>query len=169
MIDQDLIQIENLDATEAKSLPLRIAGEMAEAINTAEEREIPMVFAYLDQSGTLRQSYRGSIHVHEQSQLAFWNRDPNGGFIKALKAGKTHVCTTYRETDSPRVLHFAGRARVIEDEDEAKRVWSESPELERKLTHGQNGVAVLIELESVRGIDRLSETGEWAPFVMLRG
>ena len=168
MFDELYLQSEALTGEAEMTGSIRLQGKIAEAINSAEEREIPMVFAYLDVAGTLRQSYRGSIHVHQEDQLAFWNRDPNGGLIKALKAGRTNVCTTYRETDSPCVVQFSGRARVIEDEAEAKRVWSESPELERQLTHGRNGVAVLIELDRVRGVRRNESTGEWEPFLMAR-
>lgn len=148
--------------------PIRISDAMARTIDTAEEREIPMVFAYIDEKNTIKQTFRGSIHVHGAQQLAFWNRDPKGGFIRALGAGHEFVCMTYRERDTPRLLQFHGRARVVEDQDEATRVWSESPELERKLTHGRNGVAVVVELDRVQGIDQSPETGAWEPFAMMR-
>lgn len=148
--------------------PIRFSDSLARTVNTAEEREVPMVFAYIDEGKAIRQTFRGSIHVHGPQQLAFWNRDPNGGFIRALKAGHDAVSTTYRERDTPRVLHFRGRARVVEDPDEATRVWSESPELERKLTHGKNGVAVIIDLDSVHGVDQATENDAWKPFVMTR-
>ena len=141
---------------------------MAHTINSAEERELPMVFAYIDENGGIRQTFRGSIHVHGDQALAFWNRDPKGGFIRALKAGREFVCTTYREPDCPRLLQFHGRARLVEDQSEAERVWKESPELERQLTHGRNGVAVVIELDRIEGIEKSPDTGRWEPFVMAR-
>lgn len=167
MIADLYLQSEFQTHPESGPKPLRLAGEMAHVINSAEERELPMVFAYVDEDGGLRQSFRGSIHVHGDQALAFWNRDPNGGFIRALKCGYSQVCATYREHDTPRVLQFHGRARLVEGEDEAQRVWNESPELERQLTHGRNGVAVVIELDQVRGVD-LVNLGEWEPFTMAR-
>lgn len=155
-----------LVSTEAA--PIRISDALARTINMAEEREVPMVFAYIDENDTIRQTFRGSIHVHGPQQLAFWNRDPKGGFIRALSAGHVTCCTTYRERDTPRVLQFHGRARVVKDQEEATRVWRESPELERKLTHGRNGVAVVIELDRVQGVDQSPQTGAWEPFVMTR-
>lgn len=160
------IPLAELSHSAADPAPLEISEQMAHTINTAEDRELPMVFAYIDEQGAIKQTFRGSIHVHGPRQLAFWNRDANGGFIRALKAGYDAVCTTYREPDTPRILQFHGRARLVEDEDEAKRVWDESPELERTLTHGRKGVAIVIELDRVQGVDRSSETGEWEPFAM---
>ncbi len=148
--------------------PIQISDSMTRTINTAEEREVPMVFAYIDEQGGIKQTFRGSIHVHGPQQLSFWNRDPNGGLIRALAAGYENVCTTYRERDTPRLLQFHGRARVVEDKDEAKRVWQESPELERNLAHGKNGVAVIIELDRVQGIERSAQTDQWEPFAMKR-
>lgn len=148
--------------------PIHISETMAGFIDSAEEREIPMVFAYLDEKNALRQTFRGSIHVHGAQQLAFWNRDPKGGFIRALSAGHDCVCATYREPDTPRLVHFHGRARLVEDKNEAARVWQESPELERQLMHGRNGVAVVIDLDRMEGIDQSKETGAWEPFIMSR-
>lgn len=149
-------------------MPIRISDAMARVIDTAEEREVPMVFAYIDEKNAIRQTFRGSIHVHGARQLAFWNRDPAGGFIRALEAGNNAVCTTYREPGTPRTLQFHGRAHVVQDPAEAERVWRESPELERTLTHGRNGVAVIIELDRVQGVDQRSESGAWEPFLMTR-
>lgn len=148
--------------------PIRISEALIRIIDTAEERELPMVFAYIDENKGIRQTFRGSIHVHGEQQLAFWNRDPKGGFIRALAAGHDSVSMTYRERDTPRLLQFYGRARLVEDEDEKTRVWGGSPELERNLVHGRNGVAVVIDLDRVQGIDQTKETGAWRPFVMRR-
>lgn len=148
--------------------PIRISAALARTIDTAEERELPMVFAYIDENGGIRQTFRGSIHVHGEHQLAFWNRDPKGGFIRALSAGHDSVSMTYRERETPRMLQFYGQARVVEDQDERTRIWSGSPELERNLAHGRNGVGVIIELNRVQGIDLNEGTGEWKPFVMRR-
>ena len=148
--------------------PMRISDALARTINTAEEREVPMVFAYVDENRAIRQSFRGSIHVHGPLELAFWNRDPKGGFVRALAAGYKFVCATFRERDTPRVLQFHGRARLIEDEEEARRIWNESPELERTLTHGMNGVGVVIDLDRVQGLDQPVQGGAWQPLAMAR-
>lgn len=160
LIDPTLVSIE--------PGPIRFSDAMANTINTAEEREVPMVFAYIDENKAIRQTFRGSIHVHGPLELAFWNRDPNGGFIRALKAGNDTVCTTYRERDTPRLIQFHGRARLVEDKDETARVYAQSPELERNLAHGKNGVAIVIELDRVQGIDQSEATGAWEPFAMIR-
>lgn len=153
---------------EVDRAPLRFSEALARTINTSEDRELPMVFAYIDESSGIRQTFRGSIHVHGEQQLAFWNRDPKGGFIRALAAGRDSVCMTYREHDTPRLLQFHGRAHLVEDENERMRVWGGSPELERNLAHGRNGVAVVIDLDRVQGIDQAEETGAWRPFIMRR-
>jgi hypothetical protein len=149
--------------------PIRFSEAMTDIIDTAEEREVPMVFAYIDESNAIRQTFRGSIHVHGEQQLAFWNRDPKGGLIRALAAGNDAVCATYRERDTPRLLQFHGHARVEEDPDERTRVYGQSPELERNLAHGRNGVAVVIELDRIQGVDQPPGTGAWEAFAMSRG
>ena len=43
------------------------------------------IISYVDGSGQPNLSFRGSIHVHGDKQLALWARNPEGGLLKALK------------------------------------------------------------------------------------
>lgn len=129
---------------------LELTGEIAEAVDGALERGHPLVVGYVDDSGYPVVSFRGSTHVHGPQQLAIWVRKADDGFAKAVTE-RPQVTLLYYDRDGPGpfYLSFRGRARVDPAADED--VYANTVERERQLDPDRNGVAVIIDVDSVRG------------------
>jgi hypothetical protein len=57
------------------------------------------------------------------------------------------------------MLHFYGRARIVTDEAERRRIWDAMPEPERKVDPDYKGAAVVVALDRVEGVLRLGPDG----------
>jgi hypothetical protein len=63
----------------------------------------------------------------------------------------------YRNPVARLAWQFQRRARLVEDADEARGVYDESPEVERGRDPERLGRAIVIDLDRVRGRDLLME------------
>ena len=129
---------------------LELTGEIAEAVDGALERGHPLVVGYVDDSGYPVVSFRGSTHVHGPQQLAICVRKADDGFAKAVTE-RPQVTLLYYDRDGPGPFYvsFRGRARVDPAADED--VYANTVERERQLDPDRIGVAVIIDVDSVRG------------------
>jgi hypothetical protein len=130
---------------------LDLTGEIVEAVDGAALRGKTLALAYLADDGYPAVSFRGSTQVHGAEQLAIWARKADGGFAKAI-AERPQVSLVYYggpDGPGPMFLSFKGRARV--DPSANEQVWSRMIEGERGQDPERNGVAVIIEVESVEG------------------
>jgi hypothetical protein len=124
--------------------------QFAATIDTAAERGHAFTLGYIDDDGYPAVSFRGSTHVHGPEQLAIWVRKVDDGFVKAI-AGRPQVTLLYygRGGPDPMYLSIRGRARVDPSVNDA--VYKKIIEGERGQDPEQKGVAVVIDVESVRG------------------
>ena len=130
---------------------LDLSGEISEAIDGAALRGKTAVLGYVDSDGYAALSYRGSLQVHSATQLAFWSRTREGGVVDGI-AANPKVSILYfggGKGPGPRFLSFRGLAHVEPDADDA--VYQSMLEGERDQDPDRRGVAVVIEVESVRG------------------
>jgi hypothetical protein len=95
-------------------------------------------------------SIRGSVAVYGDDQLSFWARNVEGGTIEAIRANPA-VSLLYRGPGVP-LLIFNGRARVAEADADRDRAFSLAHEREQKADADKKGLAVIVDLEEVRGV-----------------
>jgi hypothetical protein len=141
--------------------PINLSGDIANAVNGAAERGSTLVVGYIGDDGFPALSFRGSTQVRGPQQLAFWARNRDAGIAKAI-ADRPQVSLLFYESDGPgpRYLSLQGRAHVDPSADDA--VYANMIEGERKQDPERAGVAVIIDVDSVRGF------GANGPFQMQR-
>jgi hypothetical protein len=129
---------------------LDLTGDVALAIDDAAERGHAIVLGYIGDDGYAAISFRGSTQVHGAKQLALWARKPNEGLAKVI-GRRPHVSLLYYspEGPGPKYLSIHGHARV--DASANDDVYAKMIEGERQQDPERNGVAVVIDVETVDG------------------
>jgi hypothetical protein len=141
-------------------MTLEISDHVAQAVAGAYGAGRPMVLSYVNADGYPSLSTRGSTHVHGPQQLAVWARNPQGGLQKAI-ASNPKVGLIVFNTDPFTLLFFTGRARV--DASQNDSVWGKIPDGEKGQDPDRNGEAVIIDLDSIKGLG-----GDGSFFMMSR-
>jgi len=119
------------------------------AINGALANNTPITVAYTGSDGAPVLSLRGSTQVYGKSALSIWVRNPKGGLVDAARAGKV-ISFLYRDSSRRMTLVMSGKGRIVEGA-ERDRVWSISPEVEKRHDPERKGVAIVIDLDKVAG------------------
>lgn len=129
---------------------ITLTGEIAERINSALENRKPLTVSYVGLDNRPHLSLRGSTHVYGPDQLALWVRHSTGGIVGAISANPA-VGLLYRDADTRTTYVVSGRARVAGDESTRSAVFEASPKVERDHDPERLGVAVLIDVDEVKG------------------
>ena len=129
---------------------LDLTGDVAAAVTGAAERGHAVVLGYIGDDGYPSISFRGSTQVHGPQQLAIWARKPDEGFAKAV-AERPQVSLLYYSPDGPgpKYLSIRGAAHVTPSAND--QVYAAMIEGERQLDPERNGVAVIVEVDTVNG------------------
>jgi hypothetical protein len=129
---------------------LDLTGDIAAAVDGAALRGATLALAYVRDDGSPSVSFRGSTHVHGPGELALWARKPDSGLAAAV-GDRPRVSLVYYgpEGPGPMFLSFEGRARVAPELND--QVWAAIIDGERQQDPERNGVAMLIEVDSVAG------------------
>jgi hypothetical protein len=132
---------------------LKLSRALKDTVNSALARGRMISVAYVSPDGRPELSFRGSVQAYSDNQLAIWVRNPEGGIVKAVTGGHAHLSLLYGElgAQSKAFMTFRGRGRIDPAESVRRKVYDNSPEAERNLDKNRNGVALIIELESVDG------------------
>jgi general stress protein 26 len=141
---------EIVEGVAEQSIGIDISGDIAALVDSAFERHEPLVLAYVDAHGHPNASYRGTLQSHGTDALALWVRNPEGGLQNAIPTNP-HVSILGSDKAARAHYVFEGRARISNDEAEREAVFSRSSEFERDLDAGRRGLAVIIDLDVVRG------------------
>jgi hypothetical protein len=131
--------------------PLDLTGQIAAAIDGAALRGATVALAYVRDDLSPAVSFRGSTHVHGPTELALWARKRDSGLAEAI-AERPRVSLVYYggpDGPGPMFLSMEGRARVAPELDD--EVWAAIIEGERQQDPERNGVAVLIEVDTITG------------------
>ena len=104
---------------------------------------------YIDQDGYPAVSHRGSTHVISPTQLAVWTRQPNDGLAKGVAANPRVTVAFFDPAGDPLMLSMRGTARV--DASRNDEVYAGIGAMEQGYDPDKGGVAVIIDVESVRG------------------
>jgi hypothetical protein len=132
---------------------LKLSPALKDTVNTALARGRMISVAYVSPEGRPELSFRGSVQAYSDTQLAIWVRNPEGGIIKAVASGQPHIALLYGELgpQSKAFVAFRGRGRVDSSESVRRKVYDDSPEVERNMDKDRKGVALIIDLDSVEG------------------
>ena len=129
---------------------VNLTGEIATAIDGAALRGHPLAVAFVRDDGSPSVSFRGGTYVRSATQLAIWVRKRDSGLATAI-AQRPRISLVFFEADGPgaRYLAIEGRARVASDLDD--EVYNAIVEPERGQDPERQGVAVIVEVDSVTG------------------
>lgn len=136
--------------------PLSIGADLRRMINSALETRSPMLLAYMDEGGQPVLSFRGSVQVVADDCLALWVRNPAGRLVRAL-AANPKVALMYRNEDRRATYQLQGRARIVDDVNEQRRIHDGLPKVERDHDFAALGRAVIIELDRIEGYAGVAE------------
>jgi hypothetical protein len=130
--------------------PVNLTGEIAAAIDGAVLRGHQLALAYIRDDGSPSVSFCGSTYVRSSTELAIWARKRDSGLAAAIRE-RPRVSLVFFEMDGPgaRYLAIEGRARVASELDD--EVYDAIVEPERQQDPDRNGVAVIIDVDSVAG------------------
>ena len=130
--------------------PVNLTGEIAAAIDGAALRGHPLAVAFVRDDGSPSVSFRGGTYVRSSHQLAIWVRKRDSGLATAI-AERPRVSLVFFEMEGPgaRYLAIEGRARVAPDLDQ--EVYDAIVEPERQQDPERQGVAVVVDVDSVTG------------------
>ncbi len=130
--------------------PVNLTGEIAAAIDGAGLRGHPVAVAHVRDDGTASVSFRGSTYVRGATELAIWARKRDSGLAAAI-ADRPHLSLVFFEMDGPGAAYLSieGRARVAPELSD--EVYAAIIEPERQQDPEHNGVAVIIDVDSVAG------------------
>ena len=132
------------------STGIELSDEIVERVNSALVSGKAVTVSYVGVDNRPHMSLRGSTHVHAPDQLAIWVRHAKGGIAEAIEANPA-VGLLYRDAESRTTYVFSGRARVADDEATRASVFDASPQPEQDHDPERLGVAVVIELDEVKG------------------
>ncbi len=130
--------------------PIHVSDGMRDALAGALSNGTPVTVAYADENGQPHISLRGTVQAFDDTNLAVWIRNPEGGLLRAIETNP-HLALFYRDPKTRTTYSFQGRARAEHDDVIRERVYDHSPEQERNLDPERRGVAVLIELDRIEG------------------
>jgi uncharacterized pyridoxamine 5'-phosphate oxidase family protein len=108
-----------------------------------------MTFAYVDKDGIPHLSLRGSVQVFSDTQLSIWLRPTDHS---AVAIGENPaVSLLYRDSKSRTTLTIKGTAAVDDSAEVRARVFNLIPEVEQTHDTKQEGKALIIDVEELRG------------------
>ncbi len=130
--------------------PVNLTGEIATAIDGAALRGHPLAVSFVRDDGSPSVSFRGGTYVRSATELGIWVRKRDSGLASAI-AERPRVSMVFFEMEGPgaRYLAIEGRARVAPDLDQ--EVYDAIVEPERQQDPERQGVAVVIDVQSVTG------------------
>jgi hypothetical protein len=144
-----------MNAPSASNAPreLKLSADLQQLVSTAFERGRPLAVSYVDEQGHPQLAFRGSLQPYGETALAIWVRNPDGGILKAIRAGHERIVALYGDMGGQRAfLTFRGRGRVDNSEAVRRHVYDTAPAAERDRDREQKGVPLIIELDSVEGL-----------------
>ena len=131
---------------------MRLPPALKTLITSAYDRGKYFSVAYVGLDGRPELSFRGSLQVYSDTQLAIWARNPEGGLNKAIGTNP-QIALLYGDfsPDSRAVITFHGRGRIDTSETVRNAVYDNAAAGERDRDKDRKGDALIIDLESVEG------------------
>ena len=131
-------------------MSIDLTGDIQNVIDGSLERAgRAAAIGYHDQDGYPQVAYRGSTHVIAPNQLALWVRNPADGMATGVAANPKVTVSFFDPGGSPMLLSMRGNARV--DASRNDEVYAGIGGVEQGYDPEKNGVAIVIDVETVRG------------------
>jgi predicted pyridoxine 5'-phosphate oxidase superfamily flavin-nucleotide-binding protein len=133
-----------------------IKEEWWEAINASLADGAACLLGTVSEDGQPQISPKGSILVHDANTLAYWERSKRSALANVQ--GNNRVVVYYRnpgraeELPQGACLRFQGTARVVADGPEREAVKGKVVQRELDADKGDNGVAVIIAVDSITNL-----------------
>ena len=162
-----LVQQQKTAPPPPETLPLLIPQELRAMIDNALVERHPILMAYCDLENQPVQTFRGSLQVFSDTQLAMWIRSPEGALIKSIRKNPK-VSFVYRNEDSKATYSFQGKARVSDSEIDRDIVYGHSAIAEQDHDFAKLGVVVLVDLEKIEGYSGLGPSGQLNQIKLIR-
>jgi len=162
-----LVQEQRTVAPPAEPQAIVLPEALRRRIDNALAERRPMMVAHADAQGQPILSFRGSVQVHSQDQLALWIRNSEGGFVQAIRANP-RIALMYRDEDAKATYQFQGRARVATAPEERQHIFERAHPVERAHDFAMLGAAVVVDLDRVEGYSGLGPQGQVDPIRLLR-
>ncbi|WP_332824034.1 pyridoxamine 5'-phosphate oxidase family protein [Ramlibacter sp.] len=162
-----LLQEQRTPAPPAEAQAIRLPDALKRRIDNALVERHPMLLAHVGPDAQPILSFRGSVQVFSDDQLALWIRAADGNFLRAIRANP-RVALMYRDEGTKATYQFQGRARVTADEGDRQRIFQRAPAAERAHDFAMLGVAVVVDLDRVEGYAGLGPQGQVDGIRMLR-
>jgi len=162
-----LVQQQKTAPPPPEKLPLIIPQELRAMIDNALVERHPILMAYCDLENQPVQTFRGSLQVFSDTQLAMWVRSPEGALIKSIQRNPK-VSFVYRNEDTKATYSFQGLARVSDSEIDRDIVYGRSAVAEQDHDFAKLGVVVLVDLEKIEGYSGLGPSGQLNQIKLIR-
>jgi hypothetical protein len=162
-----LVQEQRTPAPPAQAQRIVLPEALKRRIDNALAERHPMLVAHVDAQGQPVLSFRGSVQVFSDDQLALWVRNSTGGFIAAIRANP-RIALMYRDEEAKATYQLQGRARVTEVAAERRLIFQRAPQAERAHDFAMLGTAVVVDLDRVEGYSGLGPQGQVDPIRLLR-
>jgi hypothetical protein len=156
-----IVRGSDMVVTELNKLP----SSVCDLVNLALEQRRPMLLSYVGDDGQPVLSFRGSVRISGDTQLAIWVRNLHGSFCTRIKVAPK-VALMYRNETSRATYQFQGRARLEEDTVVRDRVYHGIPDAEKNHDPSRSGALVLIDLNRVEGWAGMGPNGPIDPISM---
>ena len=133
-----------------------IKEEWRAAINASLADGVPCLVGTVSADGTPQISPKGSVLVHDDSTLAFWERS-NRTALSNIQ-GNQRVVVYFRnpgraeELPQGGTLRFHGTAHVVTEGPEREAVMGKLVQKELDADPGRKGAAVIIDVESITNL-----------------
>jgi len=121
------------------------------AIDGGYADNCPVALAYVGDDGKPQLTHDATVQVFESDKLSIWSPNADGELPRAIAKNPdvTLVYRMFKNRDDRAYYTFRGRARVDASVNDA--VYSKLPYSEATLDPEMHGVAVIVDVESVKG------------------
>ena len=126
---------------------IEITSEMKALIDNALSDKYPCIVGTASSDGLPNVSYKGSVMVFSETELAFWERTRKGGF--AQLTDNPNIVVMYRNTELRKSWRFYGEVTIYDSGEIKDQVLEKTvqPELDRD--PDRLGVAVVIKVTKI--------------------
>ena len=162
-----LVQQQKTAPPPPDALPLVIPPELKTMVNNALVERHPILMAYCDLENQPVQTFRGSLQVFSDTQLAMWIRSPEGAFVKSIQKNPK-VSFVYRNEETKATYSFQGTAKVSNSETDRDTVYTRSAIAEQDHDFAKLGVVVVVDLEKIEGYSGLGPGGQLNQIKLIR-
>ena len=129
-----------------------MANSLKALIGSAYDRTKYLSVSYVGLDNRPELSFRGSVQVYSDTQLAVWARNPEGGLQKAMDKNP-HIALLYGDftPGSYAVITFRGRGHIDKSDAARRKVYESAAKGEQDRDKDRKGDALIIDLDNVDG------------------